>query len=78
MLNYDKAILIRADEVITGDTLDTKCGVADLAWEQIVKVHVEEYRYGQDRMRFTLNTDGLSRTRTFNGSSMVRVIPNGA
>lgn len=78
MLNYAKAVLVRADEVISGDTIDTKCGIADMAWSKVIKIAVDEYRSNQDRIVMTLASDAISNTRTFVGSSMVRVIPNNA
>jgi hypothetical protein len=75
MLAYDTIIEIPADEILPGDIIDTRCGVADYAWKAVTAKKIIE-RYGVDRVELTLDTDAMCNTRETSANSTYRVIPD--
>lgn len=74
MLAYDTIIEIPADEILPGDIIDTRCGVADYAWKTVIAKKITE-RYSVDRVELTLDTDAMCKTRESVATSIYRVIP---
>lgn len=75
MLAYDTIIEIPADEILPGDIIDTRCGVADYAWKTITATRVIERSHSADRVELTMDTDAMCNTRESVASSIYRVIP---
>lgn len=76
MLNYDTVVTRRADEIIPGDMIDTKCGIGDHAWKFVTASRViERGAPHEDRVELTLDTDAMCRTRESVASSTYEVIP---
>lgn len=75
MLAYDTIIEIPADEILVGDIIDTRCGVADYAWKTVTATRVIERTHSADRIELTLDGRGISRTRESSACSTYRVIP---
>lgn len=77
MLNYDAIVTKRADEIIPGDILDTRCGVADYAWKTVTKIRYIDVDVPgcQDRVELTLDTDAMCPTREASADAEYRVIP---
>lgn len=72
---------LRADELIPGDVIDSRCGVGEYAWVRVVSVRVEEINRPGAADRIVIeyvDTVGNVRmgertTRRMLGSSLVRV-----
>lgn len=76
MLNYEAIVTKRADEIIPGDIIDTRCGVADYAWKPVTHVrYIDQAAPNQDRVELTLDARGISRTRNTTAGTEYRVIP---
>lgn len=75
MLAYDTIIEIRADEILVGDIIDTRCGVADYAWKTVTATRVIERTHSADRVELTINTGAMCNTRETPAYSTYRVIP---
>jgi hypothetical protein len=74
MLAYDTIIEIPADEILTGDIIDTRCGIGDYAWKTVTAKRIIE-RHRVDRVELTLDTDAMCNTRETRASATYRVIP---
>lgn len=75
MLAYDTIIQIPADEILTGDIIDTRCGIGDHAWKAVTGKRIIERTHGADRVELTLDTDAMCNTRETSASTTYRVIP---
>lgn len=75
MLAYDTIIEIPADEILTGDIIDTRCGIGDYAWKTVTAKRIIENNHGKDRVELTLDTDAMCNTRQSVADSIYRVIP---
>ena len=66
----------RADSIIPGDILDTRCGTGDLAYAKVLSVRVIENSapLAQDRIEVTLEGDAISNTRLLLAGSLVRTV----
>jgi hypothetical protein len=76
MLAYDTIIEIPADEILPGDIIDTRCGIADYAWKTVTATRVIERTHGADRVELTLDTDAMCVTRESSAHTIYRVIPD--
>jgi hypothetical protein len=76
MLNYDTIVTRRADEILSGDFVDTCCGIGDLAWKRVERVrYIDRSHPFQDRVELTLDTDAMCRTKETPAGTTYRVIP---
>lgn len=76
MLNYEAITTKRADEIISGDVIDSRCGVADYAWKTVTSVrYIDRPAPNKDRVELTLDGRGISRTRETAADVEYRVIP---
>jgi|GEM_PF-4075456 len=63
----------RADELAVGDLYDTRCGVADLAFQTITSVERFTLPGGGDRVEISYTGDAICNSRILVGASTVRV-----
>lgn len=73
MLDYETAIQVRADEILSGDVLN----IGNISWDRVIRVrYIEVDAPGQsDWVVVTIDTDAICCTEEYRAGWMVEVIP---
>jgi hypothetical protein len=75
MLDFTKSRKVAAGEIIPGDSIDTRCGIGDLAWKRVTRVRLVEHTATADEIEITLDTDAICKTRIVYINTEFNAIP---